>query len=171
LDSKPRTLLIIGLLLAATSACSSFRASESKTGFLPEPKILHDKVSAIPSLDARVTKLVFFATGPSDIAPFKDRVYKSRFDHTATTRVHPEIHLEYPPPRKKIYFTVTVHIRENGRTFRIVDYPTRVEPGWTSSYHSVDIGVFGPGNWRVGTYEADVHINGDKVATASFEIY
>jgi hypothetical protein len=172
LDAKSRRLLILGLLLGAITACSSFRsASESKSGFLPEPKILQDKVSAIPSLDARVTKLLFFATGPSDIAPFKDPVYKSRFHHAFTTRVHPEIHLEYPPSEKKIYFTVTVHIRENGRTFRIVDYPTRVEPNWTSSYHSVDVGVFGPGNWRVGTYEADVHINGEKVATAYFEVY
>jgi len=132
---------------------------------------LHDKVAVIPSLDARLTKLAFFSTSAADIAPLQNPTYKSRFEHEATTQVYPEIHLEYPPPGKKIYFTMTVNVREGKRTFRIVDYETRIEPNWTSSSHSVGIGVFGPGNWRAGTYEADVYINGEKVAMGSFEVY
>lgn len=167
-------LLLLGLLLASTTGCSSSfrRSSEAKTAStVPAPTILHDKVEVIPSLDARVTKLAFFGSGAADIAPLKNPTYKSRFEHAATIRVYPEIYLEYPPPGKKIYFTMTVHIRENKRTFRIVDYETRIEPDWTSSHHSVGIGVLGPGNWRAGTYEADVYLNGEKVAMGSFEVY
>jgi hypothetical protein len=131
---------------------------------------LHDKLISTPALNARATKLVFFASGPTDIAPFTP-IYKSRFDHAFTTKVHPEIHLAYPAPGKRVYLTVTVHIREHGKTFRIVEYETRVDPDWTSSFHSVDVGVFGPGHWRVGTYETDIHINGEKVATGYFEVY
>jgi len=167
-------LLILGLLPTSTIGCSSSVRSSSgaKTAAsVPEPQILRDKVESIPSMDAHLTKLTFFGTGPSDIAPVKNPIYKNRFEHAAITTVHPEIHLEYPPPGKRIYFTMTVHIRENSRTFRIVDYETRIEPDWTSSDHSVGIGVFGPGNWRAGTYEADVYINSEKVAMGRFEVY
>ena len=49
-------LLLLGLLLASTTGCSSsFRSSsEAKTASpVPAPTILHDKVEVIPSLDAR----------------------------------------------------------------------------------------------------------------------
>jgi hypothetical protein len=167
------TLLLLGLLSSTAGCSSSLRSSsEPRTASsVPEPKILHDKVAVIPSLDARLTKLAFFGSHASDIAPLQNPTYKSRFEHAATTRVYPEIYLEYPPPGKKIYFTMTVHIRENNRTFRIVDYETRIEPNWTASSHSVGIGVLGPGNWRAGNYEADVYINGERVAMGSFEVY
>lgn len=166
--------LILGLLLTLTTGCSSSvrNSSGAKTATsVPEPEILHDKVESIPSLDAHLTKLTFFGTGPYDIAPVKNPIYKNRFERAALTSLHPEIHLEYPPPGKRIYFTVTVHIRENSKIFRIVDYETRIEPNWTSSDHSIGIGIFGPGNWRAGTYEADVYINSEKVAMGRFEVY
>jgi hypothetical protein len=150
--------LVFGLLLPVTTGCSSsFRTtSESETVSLPEPKIF-DQVQAIPALDVRIKKLRFFASGPSDIAPLKNPVYKSRFESAATTWVHPEIHIEYPAPGKKVYFNLTVHIRQNGNTFRIVQSQGRLEPEWTSSYHSVGIGVLGRGNWRVGKYDVEIN--------------
>jgi hypothetical protein len=174
-DSKRYCLLmILALLLASTTGCSSSlrRTPEPlAASSLSRPKIFHDKIGTIPSLDARVTKLVFFGSSPSDIAPLANPVYKSRFEHTATARIHPEIYLEYSQPGRKTYFTLTVHIRQTGKTVRIVDYDGRIEPDWTSSHHSVDVGVLGTGNWRVGVYDVDVHINGEKVATGAFEIY
>jgi hypothetical protein len=171
-SKQSRMLLLAAILLLSIAGCGSLKnAAELKTASsLPEPKIF-DKLETIPSLNARVAKLVFFGTGPADIAPLKSPTYKNRFEHAVTTKVHPEIHLDYGAPGKKVYFTMTVHIRENGRTFRIVDHESRIEPDWTSSNHSIGIGVFGPGTWHIGTYEADVYINGEKVATGYFEIY
>ena len=97
-------LLFLGLLIASTTGCSSsFRSSsEAKTASpVPAPTILHDKVEVIPSLDARLTELAFFGSSAADISPLKNPTHKSRFEHTATTRVYPEIHLEYPPPERK----------------------------------------------------------------------
>ena len=172
-SKKPYMLLLSGLLLSIPGCSSSLRSTtEGKTtSTVPESTILQDKTLAIPSLGAHVTKLTFFGSSAADIGELKNPTYKSRFEHAATTRIHPDIYLEYPPPGKKVYFTMTVHIRESKRTFRIVDYDTRIEPEWTSSHHSVGIGVLGPGNWRVGSYEADVYINGEKVAMGSFEVY
>jgi hypothetical protein len=170
-SKRSRMLVAAGSLLLSITACSSVKSAPESKATAPEPKLLPDQIQAIPSLNARVTKLVFFGSGPSDIAPLKTPTYKTRFEHAATTRVHPEIHLDYHPPGKKVYFTVTVHIREKGRTFRIVEYESRIEADWTSSYHSIGVGVFGPGAWHVGNYQADVHINGEKVATGFFEVY
>lgn len=166
--------LIVGLVLASTLGCAiSFRsASEPKTASsVPEAKILPDKSGVIPSLEARVTKLAFFGSGPSDIAPVKNPIYRTRFEHSATKTVHPEIHLLYPRADKRIYFTLTIHVRENGKTLRIVEHASRIEPSWTASHHSVGVGIMGPGNWHIGKYEADVHINGEKVATGFFEVF
>jgi hypothetical protein len=175
-DLKGSSLLMtLAFSLACNIGCSSSLRKTSEpqgaASSLFTPKIIHDKTGTIPSLDARVTKLVFFGSGPSDIAPLANPVYKSRFEHRTTARIHPEIHLEYPPPGSKTYFTMTIHIRQTGKTVRIVDYDSRIEPEWTSSHHSVDVGVLGTGNWRIGMYDVDVHINGEKVATGAFEIY
>jgi hypothetical protein len=175
LDLKRRWILLIGgLLVPLMASCGSSLRSASKlegAPALPEPKIWNGKVAAIPSLDVSLRELRFFSSGASDIAPLKNPVYKSRFEHAATNRVHPEIHLEYPSPGKKVFFTLTFHVRQDGKTFRIVESQGRIDPDWTSSYHSVGIGVLGPGNWRVGAYEADVYVNGDKIATGYFEIH
>jgi hypothetical protein len=168
-----RLLLILGLALPLTLGCSSSlrKAPEPQTASLPEPKIWREKVGAIPTLDARVTKLVFFASSPVDIAPLKEPVYKTRFHHSMTKTVYPEIYLDYPAPGKKVFFTITAHFREKGKTIRIVDYDGRIEPHWTQSNHSVGAGILGTGNWPVGNYDVDIHINGEKVATGYFEVY
>jgi hypothetical protein len=174
-DLKRRCLLLIlGLALPLTLGCSSSlrKAPEPQTtASLAEPKIWRERVGAIPSLDARVTKLVFFASGPADIAPFKEPIYRTRFHHSMTKTVYPEIYLDYPAPGKKVFFTVTAHFRQKGKTIRIVDHEGRIEPNWTMSHHSVGAGILGTGNWPVGNYDVDIHINGEKVATGYFEVY
>jgi hypothetical protein len=107
-DLKRRCLLLIlGLALPLTLGCGSSlrKAPEPQTtASLPEPKIWRGRVGAIPSLDARVTKLVFFASGPADIAPFKEPIYRTRFHHSMTKTVYPEIYLDYPPTRQESFF-------------------------------------------------------------------
>lgn len=167
-------LFTLGLLLLLAAGCSASVKSPSGSQTvspLPESQILTGKAPALPSLDARVTKLVFFSSSPSDIAPLRKPIYKNRFAHASTTTVHPEIHLDHAPSAKKVFFALTVHIRESGKTVRIVDYDSRIDPESTSSYHSVGVGVLGTGNWRVGVYDVDVHINGEKVATGYFQVY
>jgi hypothetical protein len=173
-DSKRSyLLLILGLSLPLILGCSSSlrTAPEPQTASVAEAKIWREKVGAIASLDARVTKLVFFASGPADIAPLKEPTYGTRFHHSMTKTIYPEIYLDYPAPGKKVFFTVTAHFREKGKTIRIVDYEGRIEPNWTMSHHSVGAGILGTRNWPVGNYDVDIHINGEKVATGYFEVY
>ncbi len=163
--------VLFGLMLSLATGCGSSRTNlEAKTASLPEPKIFNE-VKAIPSLDARLTQLRFFASGPADVAPLKNPVYQNRFEHAATQRIHPEIHIEYPSPGKRVYFNWTVQIRQNGKILRIVESQGRLEPNWSSSHHSVGIGILGAGNWRPGTYEAELYINGAKMAVGYFQVY
>lgn len=165
-------LPILGLLFSSTTGCSSSITEPQAVSSVPEPKILHDNVKLIPSVNARVTKIQFFESGRSDIELRKNRVYERRFAQATTRTVYTEVHLEHPQPRKRIDFAITlVCSRENGTTFRIEEYKGRIEADWTSSDHWIGVGHHSAGDWDAGTYQVEVHINGEKVATASFEIY
>lgn len=164
--------VLFGLLVSLLVGCgsSSRTTMGPQTASLPEPKIFQ-QVEAIPSLDVRLAQLRFFASGPADVAPLKNPIYQNRFEQAVTQRVHPEIRIEYPSPGKRVYFNWTVQIRQNGKIFRIVESQGRLEPDWTSSHHSVGIGILGAGNWRAGTYEAELYINGAKIGVGYFQVY
>jgi len=165
-------LLILGVLFSSTTGCSSSVTETRTAPSVPEPKILHDNVELIPSLNARVTKIRFFESGRSDMELRQKRTYQSRFAQATTRTVYTEIHLEYPQSRRRIYFAITlVCSRGNGATFRIEEYEGRIEADWTSSDHWIGVGYHSAGDWDAGAYKVDVHINGEKVATGSFEIY
>ncbi|MGH7774980.1 MAG: hypothetical protein ACREQA_22360 [Candidatus Binatia bacterium] len=166
-------LLILGLLLPSATGCSSSITNRSEPQTVPEPKIFQSNVELNPSLKARVTKVLFFESGRSDVElRQKKRIYQSRFAQATARSVYTEIHLEHPQPGKRIDFIVTlVYIREDGTTFRIEEYQSRIEADWTSSSHWAGVGDYGPGYWHVGAYKVDVQINGGKVATGSFAIH
>ncbi len=165
-------LLLLGLLFPLTKGCSSSVADPQTVPSVAEPKIFHDNVELMPSLNARVTKIQFFESGRSDLELRKKRIYQSRFLQATTRTVYTEIHLEHPQPRRRIDFTFTlVFSRGNGTTFRIEEYKSRMEADWTSSDHWIGVGHHSPGGWDAGAYKVEVHINGEKVATGSFEIY
>jgi hypothetical protein len=170
---RPCRLLILGLLFLSTAGCVSFLTNASETDpAAAEPKILHDNIELGPSLSARMTKIQFFESGRSDIELRQKRIYEGRFAQAAARTVYTEIRLEYSQPGKKIDFNTTlVCFRENGTTFRIEEYRGRIDADWTSSTHWIGIGNHSAGGWNAGVYKIDVLINGDKVATGSFEIY
>jgi hypothetical protein len=172
--NRPCVLSLIGALFFSIGGCSpTFRnASDPRTAAsVPEARIIQERVQSISSLDARVTKVLFFESGRSSVMPPETTTYRSRFAQADTRTVYTEIHLDHPPPGKRVDFTVAVYIRENGTTFRIEELDARVEGDWTASYHRIGGAHTRPGRWRVGMYNVEVQINGEMVATGSFEIY
>lgn len=166
-----RMVVIFGFLFPAMGCVSSVTGRAADTS-LPEPKVFRESVELVPSLNARVAKIQFFESGRSEIEFRKSRVYQNRFAQATTRTVYTEIRFEHPQLRKRIDFAITlVFTRENGTTFRIEEYKGRIEADWTSSNHWIGVGNHRPGDWDAGTYQVDIHINGDRVATGSFEIY
>ena len=162
--------LLLGLLLSTTGCSSSLRnsSSEPKTASsVPEPSILHDKVVVIPSLDARLRSSRFLAAAP-DIALSKPDIQKPI--RTRGYKGLPGNSPRVSPARKEIYFVMTVHPREqeNVQNCGLRDQD-RAQLDFVFPFGRCR-GI-GSGNWRAGSYEADVYINGERVAMGSFEVY
>ena len=166
------TLLVLGVLFASTTGCISSAAESRTVPSAPEPKIFRQSVQLVPSVSASVTKVQFFESGRSDIELRKKRIYQRRFAQAETRTVYTEIHLEHPQVPKRIDFAVTLVVSHaNGTIFRIEDYKGRIQPDWASSDHWIGVGHHSPGDWDAGAYKVEIFINGDRVATGSFEIY
>lgn len=165
-------LLFIGILFPSIMACSSFNVPESRTGSsVRESKIFREQVDLGPSFSTHVTSIRFFEGDRSKVAFTSERVYATRFAHSKTRTVYTEIQLDHLRPGTTVYFPIALHFRHNQRTLRIEEFEGRVGPDWTSSNHLIGAGDFQPGKWRLGNYEVDVYIKGQKAATAFFEIF
>ncbi len=165
-------LLTLGVLFLSTTGCVSL-AGGSRTGaFVPEPKIFHQSIELIPSVNATIKKIQFFESGRSDMELRRKRIYQGRFAQATTRTIYTEVRLEHPQVRKRIDFPVTlVCSRADGTTFRIEEYEGRIKKGWSSTDHWIGVGYHRPGKWDAGLYKIDIYINGDKVVSGYFEIY
>jgi hypothetical protein len=169
---KRSSILLSGLLLPSIMGCSSSAVSESRAvPSVRAPKMLREQVDLGPSFKARVTSIRFFEGDRSKLAFAKERVYQTRFAQAKARTVYTEIHLDHAGPGTRVYFPISLHFRQDGKTLRIEEFESRIGPDWTSSDHLVGAGHFEPGKWPIGNYEVDVYIHADKAATGYFEIY
>jgi hypothetical protein len=165
-------LIFLGPFLPSIIGCSTTGVLETgAVSAAHEPKMIEEQVALSPSFNARITNIGFFEGERSKLALTNDRKYETRFAKTMTRTVYTEIDLDYPRPASKVYFPITLYFRQNGKTLRIEEVQTWIEPQWTSSGHFVGAGNFEPGKWAVGNYEVDVYINAKKAATGYFAIY
>ena len=149
------------------------------------PEVL--KLKAIPSLNARLTALRFFEGDPCDEPPLKERTYRQRFAKVITRDIFTEITLEYPKREQRFDFTTqAVYQRrapQDGEVVSRSELRTYIPAGEQRSIHSLESGkwalgipvhcsaIGNPGDWSVGSYTVDVYINGEEVASGSFEIH
>ena len=140
----------------------------------PEPTTQLLKVESLPSLDARVTALRFFAGDCHNAPRPQQRKYTRRFP-TSRGGVRPfyaiytEITLEHPTPERRIYFTLkAVYQSEDTGVFDTREERTYIPLDQQSSVYLIGSCGF---HATVGFYLVDVHINEQKVASGSYEIY
>ena len=140
----------------------------------PEPTTQLLKVESLPSLDARVTALRFFAGDCGNAPRLQQRKYTRRFPTGGGGvpwyhAIYTEIMLEYPMPERRIYFTLkAIYQSEDTGVLDTQEERTYIPLGQQSSAYW--IGSCGYHD-RVGFYLVDVYINEQKVASGSFEIY
>jgi len=171
-DLKQSTgLLFVGLFLPVITGCSATQIESRAAAAASEPKIVEEPIALGPSVDGRVTNVQFFEGERSKRAFIADRKYDTRFAANMTRTVYTEINLDYSRPGTRTYFPITLYFRQDGRTLRIEEFESRINPDWTTSSHVIGAGNFEPGKWPVGNYEVDVFINAKKAATGYFEIY
>lgn len=165
-------LVIVGLVLTLMTGCSATHTVENQTvAAVSEPKILDEPVALSRSFDARITKVQFFEGERSKYAFMADRKYETRFATQTTRMIYTEINFDYARPATKIDFAIRLFFRQNGRTLRIEEARSGIDPEWSGHSHVVGVGHFEAGKWPIGNYEVDVFVNAKKVATGYFEVY
>jgi len=127
------------------------------------------------SLDLKVTSLRFFESGYNAL-PREQRVYSNRFDKSKTRYVHWELNLEFPAPGSRRSFVIeqSWYRAEGNLQVQLTRQQTSnisIEPNWTWLYYNHSYGWNNPGNWLAGSYRVDLYVEGQKLASGSFEIY
>jgi tetratricopeptide (TPR) repeat protein len=127
--------------------------------------------SLAQGLNLRVTSLRFFEGGYSP-PPLEQRVYSNRFDKSKTRYVNWELKLEFPAPGRRVSFPIEQFwYRADGSLVTRQTWQASIEPNWTWSYHNHGYGRNNPDNWGAGPYRVDLYVEGQKLASGSFEIY
>jgi hypothetical protein len=129
----------------------------------------------IPSLNARVTALRFYESG-NEFLPPEERVYAQRFGSDTSRYINWVLDLAHPAPGRRVDFKITaIYLRDNGpgswEEFFRQTLDAYVEGDWASSYHGWSYGFDEPGNWEIGSYSVELHVEGKKIANEQFEIY
>ena len=128
------------------------------------------KIYDIPSLRANVAEVNFFEGG-YEAVPYDQRIYGVRFPKSSTRAIWWELNLEHPDPGRRINFAVeAVFYRENGTILTRQTNNTAIQPTWTTSYHSLGWGWKEAGNWPTGTYRVELFVDGQQIASGTFEI-
>jgi serine/threonine protein kinase len=125
----------------------------------------------IPSLQANVTDFRFFEGGAESPA-YEDRQYSDSFAQSEARYIYYELHLEYPEHQEAVAFDVDVYYyKSDGSILGQFTANHEIEADWTSSYHTWGWGWPDPGNWPVDTYLVELYIDGELIASGSFDIY
>jgi hypothetical protein len=135
----------------------------------PDPTTQLFKVESLPSLDARVTALRFFAGDCYNAPGPQARKYTRRFPVGGLIyAIYAEITLEYPMPERRIYFTLkAIYQSEDIGVIDTREKRTYIPLDQQSSVYWIG------GNCRhairaIGFYTVDVYINEQKVASGSY---
>jgi hypothetical protein len=125
----------------------------------------------IPSLPADLTELRFFEAGYNQ--PARDeRVYSRRFAAAEARYISYELNLEFPERDSEAVFEVeAVYYRPDGSVLSDFVANYHLQPGWTTSWHAKGWGWDEPGNWSTGQYRVELYVEGQQIASDTFEIY
>ncbi len=125
----------------------------------------------IPALQANVEALRFFE-GPKEQPPRDEREYGQRFARAEARYVYYELYLEYEEHDRRIDFALDiVYYYPDGSVFTEFTGNHHIEPDWTTSWHAKGWGWGEPGKWTLGTYRVELYLEGEMIASGTFEIF
>ncbi|HLL71950.1 MAG TPA: caspase family protein [Pyrinomonadaceae bacterium] len=125
------------------------------------------RAPGIAKLNATVTALRFYLPKPND-----ERIYRTRFPRSEVSFVNWELELGFPDPRREVPLVVDgVLYRADGSVDIKGTAKGVIQPGWTSVTIIHGWGYQEAGKWPIETYRVELFIEGQKIATGSFEVY
>jgi hypothetical protein len=116
-----------------------------------------------------VTSLKFFEGG-TNMPPYSERKYETKFFKSDPRSIYWELNLSHPQMGERIGFSIDVVCYRPNNTINRYTANSFLEADWTSSYHSNNSCSNTLGQWSAGGYRVDINIEGQKIATESFEI-
>lgn len=141
----------------------------------------------IRSINAEISEIKFYEfrckllplipsfLNPSMIPPIEERNYKHTFSKN-TKCIFWEMKLKYPNPNQQIDYQVEwIQYNHNGTEVMRSTLSAYILRNWTSSWIThgsyKKASAFSYGEWEIGKYRVDFYVDGEKVASETFEIY
>jgi uncharacterized caspase-like protein len=124
-------------------------------------------------INARVTEVKFFE-GPYHYPPKEQRVYNRNFSRTMSRYIWWELNLEHPAAGRRIDYKIeSIWYGTHGNEFFRDSLDAYVNPDSRTSWWAKGYGwrEFSSSNWQTGSYRVDIYIDGEKIASDTFNIY
>ena len=103
--------------------------------------------------------------------PYYKRKYSKQFSVSSVRFIDWELKLDFPKTDRDISLnTEKVWYRSNGSEFTRRYGTIEIGKNWDNCRTTGGIGLEDPDHWKPGTYSADLKIEGEKIASGSFEV-
>lgn len=139
-------------------------------------KIAYTPVSGsrfVNRINAKVTEVKFFE-GPYETVSKEQRAYKRNFSRTMSRYIYWELNFEFPTAESRIDFKIEAiwYGTHSNEIFR-QSLDSYINPGWTNSWSTLGYGwsKYSSSTWQAGSYRVDFYVDGEKIATDTFNIY
>jgi hypothetical protein len=127
-------------------------------------------VAVIPSVQAKLSSLRFFETGPVIFAPAL-RSYDVKFEAARARFIGVELTFQHPAPGRVASFTVSCAYRTaSDSLIGQIEVPFTIQADWQYTATARNLGYADPGHWKPGTYRTTCTAEGRTVAQGIFEI-
>ncbi|MEN6460224.1 MAG: tetratricopeptide repeat protein [Syntrophomonas sp.] len=126
------------------------------------------------SLNPRSTKLRFYrSTVARKSIEISEDEYKTRFAKSAPSNIYFQLYSDVTPPEHEVFYEIkSILYKSDGSILDRGTVYCNVERNWHISSISLnDYNDSKGGYWEVGSYKVEAFIDGNLVATGSFEVY
>jgi serine/threonine-protein kinase len=125
----------------------------------------------VPSLDAYVSSLRFFESGPV-LSQTGEIQYTSRFSSAQSRFISFAVILEYPARQQQLGFQFGYAFYDrDGNVINQYSGPVHLPAGSSVKSFAQGWGMSEPGSWKTGQYRVDISVDGMLIASGNFEVY
>jgi len=139
----------------------------------PPPPVVSPPAGTLPNFPipgARVEEMKFFESG-YDAPELNKRTYLTRFDHRTARYINWELDMVCPAIAARVDFDINATWYDpQGAVFANQTLNTYGQPPWTNPVFNFGRGWANPGNWKPGWYRVELFVNGNRIATGTFQI-
>lgn len=129
-----------------------------------------DTPVVIPSLNAKVTRLLFFKSGHQPTDRDK-RIYAGQFQGAQSRYINWELRLVHPRRERRSDFQIDeIWYKPDGSILAKQSLKTRLEATWVCSFHHHSWGWKKPSHWLPGKYRVELSIGGSRIAVGHFTV-